>query len=220
MSGRYAFVKESSYYNKDCDGEIDDRSSESAWVMPDGLGVGKRVDHFRSSRSMSGWAMYNAVSRDSSGYLATGIVTGIDGDVVSFAWTKAVTSGDNGWTATPYLPQASATFTEFHSSQPTRKGSDDEHHRADCNYSIHVSSDAWRALSSIATTPVSAAPGALPTLPPPPTTAASQSIAWTAFVSAAPGASPEEHAAPPTIATSHSSLSGVAVPRGLPCCIV
>eukprot|EP00931_Biecheleriopsis_adriatica_P060956 TRINITY_DN36624_c0_g1_i1.p2 TRINITY_DN36624_c0_g1~~TRINITY_DN36624_c0_g1_i1.p2 ORF type:complete len:139 (+),score=16.64 TRINITY_DN36624_c0_g1_i1:84-500(+) len=86
---RAAWIYNSSYYNRDSDGEIDEQSTERAWVFEDGLEVGRQVQYSSKEHRASGYPRYGSVNEDDSRTLAVGKVASIDENVVNFIWAGA-----------------------------------------------------------------------------------------------------------------------------------
>eukprot|EP00440_Ansanella_granifera_P027571 gb/GFBE01029950.1/.p1 GENE.gb/GFBE01029950.1/~~gb/GFBE01029950.1/.p1 ORF type:complete len:235 (+),score=43.17 gb/GFBE01029950.1/:1-705(+) len=146
-----AFVITDNYYNKDSDGEMDERSDTVAWVFPAGMEQGSPVQHYNRHYSASGFPRYGSVTTEESEMLAEGVVTEARGDSFTFKWSHAVSRSDNSkWLPTSLektkLDMVLSTSRD-HEDRGRRSRTSRSHEavRVD-DYRIPISKDAWDAL--------------------------------------------------------------------------
>jgi len=143
-----AWVSTSSYYNKDSDGEIDESSTENAWVFPDGLELGRQVQYFRKEHSASGYPRYAALNSDDSQTFAVGEVASIDKNVVNFTWAGAAhQKNSEAWSKAPQ-PMAALQMepsSDQHCHQGHGRAREERSNNARrCDeHRIHAPTEAW-----------------------------------------------------------------------------
>eukprot|EP00927_Polykrikos_kofoidii_P068800 TRINITY_DN64140_c0_g1_i1.p1 TRINITY_DN64140_c0_g1~~TRINITY_DN64140_c0_g1_i1.p1 ORF type:complete len:230 (+),score=30.81 TRINITY_DN64140_c0_g1_i1:81-770(+) len=83
---------------EDAGGKIDSTSATRAWVFPDGVAAGLRVQHFSEICTTSG-IRRDGVSKSVTQCLSIGDVTSVDGDNVTFSWVSTLEKHDESpWT--------------------------------------------------------------------------------------------------------------------------
>mmetsp|Transcript_75558 Transcript_75558/g.133806 ORF Transcript_75558/g.133806 Transcript_75558/m.133806 type:complete len:248 (-) Transcript_75558:38-781(-) len=147
-----AWVFTSSFYNKDSDGEMEEGSTEMAWVFPDGLEVGRQVQYFTKKYSASGYPRYGSVTSSDSRTLSIGKVTSIEGNIVNFTWEGAVSQEDDGAWASGSVPTGQLTMQQTQINEcddrgrgTNRRSSSNTAQRQD-SYRISAPDAAWLLL--------------------------------------------------------------------------
>lgn len=148
---RAAWVSRSSFYEKD-GFEIDERSTETAWVFPDGLELGRQVQYVSTESERSGFPRYGDVSENNSKTFALGEVASIDSNVVTFTWVGSVQQRNEGaWSSTS--PPGGVLRMEASNDHQYKQGATrrvrEEHSRyakRHDEYQINVPSEAWELL--------------------------------------------------------------------------